>query len=141
MSCVLYVRRLAELPEGLRMPIRAAVAVKSKASLLREVLDSSGRYDAAKFARYLDWDQSDIARYLGKDRSAVSARPTAPSFQDHLAQLAAVIREALEFVGSDSLLRAWLRGRYRLRRSDRSRGPGVPLGVRRWGGAGDDQDP
>ncbi len=91
------------------MPIRAEVAIKSKASLLREVLDSSGRYDAAKFARYLDWDQSDIARYLGKDRSAVSARPTAPSFQDHLAQLAAVIREALEFVGSDSLLRAWLR--------------------------------
>jgi hypothetical protein len=91
------------------MPTRPEGAIKSKASLLQEVLDSSGRYDAAKFARYLDWDQSDIAKFLGRDRSAVSARPTAPSFQDHLAQLAAVIREALEFVGNDSLLRAWLR--------------------------------
>src|SRR5258707_9212533 len=91
------------------MPTRTEGAIKSKASLLQEVLDSSGRYDAAKFARYLDWDQSDIAKFLGRDRSAVSARPTAPSFQDHLAQLAAVIREALEFVGNDSLLRAWLR--------------------------------
>src|SRR5258707_4593763 len=94
-SCVLCAKgRSSEYEirqEFLSMPTRAAVAIKSKASLLREVLDSSGRYDAAKIARYLDWDQSDIARYLGKDRSAVSVRPTAVSFQDRLAQLAAVI--------------------------------------------------
>ena len=80
------------------------------ASFLGRFTDESGRYDATRFARELDWRQEDMAAYLGKTPAAVSKNPTSATSQDELARLAALVQHAYELNAEDMRLTiAWLR--------------------------------
>lgn len=78
--------------------------------LLREAIDSSGRYNVDALAKYLDWAKQDIARFLETGPSTLSREAAPQKYQDQLARLAAVMSHLLKHTG-DNLphARAWLR--------------------------------
>ena len=79
-------------------------------SNLRRFIGPDGRYDAALVARALDWDQKDLARFLGKHPSAISKNPTAHAHQTSLARLVALFDRVLTLAGDDNaVVIAWLR--------------------------------
>jgi hypothetical protein len=80
------------------------------ANFLGRFTDPSGRYDAIRFARELDWRQDEIAIYLNKSPAAVSKNPTSATGQDALARLAALVQHVFELNGENmGLTVAWLR--------------------------------
>ena len=77
---------------------------------LRPFTDADGRYDAAKIAAALDWEQREIARFLGRDPSSVSKNPSALSYQQQLARLVSLFNRIVELSGNDvGAAVAWLR--------------------------------
>ena len=78
---------------------------------LREFTDPQGRFDAMKIASVLDWEQREIARFLGKDPSTVSKNPAAQSYQDALARLVGLFRKIVELTSRSDVgaAVAWLR--------------------------------
>ncbi len=80
------------------------------ATSLRKLTDTRGRYDAIKVAQAIDWEQQEIAHFLGKDPSFISKNPVSPSFQDALAGLASLYGRLVELTGNDTAAAvAWLR--------------------------------
>jgi hypothetical protein len=81
-----------------------------KARMLRDATDEKGRYDAARIARLLDWNVSDVARYLGRDPSTISRFGASPVHQEKLAALASLAQEVFEIMQEDlRATRAWFR--------------------------------
>ncbi len=77
---------------------------------LRRFTDADGRYNAVRIAQALDWEQKDIARFLGRDPSAISRNPASQGYQNHLARLVALYERVLNLAGGDSAaVVAWLR--------------------------------
>jgi len=77
---------------------------------LRPFTDRDGRYDAGRIAAAFDWEQREIARFLGKDPSSVSKNPTALSYQDQLARLVSLFNRVVALAGGDFAgAVAWLR--------------------------------
>ncbi len=74
----------------------------------RALFDKQGRFSAKLVADLFGVPTSEVARWLGKSRQAVSQTPTAASLQQPLAELArvAAVRHA---VADDAAFRAWLR--------------------------------
>jgi hypothetical protein len=71
---------------------------------------SDGRFDAAKVAAALDWNQEDVAAYLDKTPGALSRNPTSSTSQDELARLVALVQRVYGLNGDDlGMTRAWLR--------------------------------
>jgi hypothetical protein len=93
------------------MPARTAAATPFRdARMLREATDESGRYDAAKIAKLLDWTISDLAQYLGRDASTISRFGASPVHQEKLAALACLAQEVFEIMREDlRATRAWFR--------------------------------
>ena len=61
-------------------------------------------------ARFVDWNQQDIAEFLGVNPSSLSRNSAAEKFQDPLSRLAAAIKHLLDVTGGDmAQARAWLR--------------------------------
>lgn len=78
--------------------------------VLRDALDDQGRYDAVKLAGLLDWSKADVAKYLGKDRSALQRFPAAATYQEALGALAEAFLKLLGLLSEDlPSARAWLR--------------------------------
>ena len=91
-----------------RPPPRAAPS--RERLVLTEVLDENGRYDANRFAHYLDWSQTDFAHYLKRNPSTIARHGAALEHQEALASLAAVVLQAEALFGGNlPSLRAWLR--------------------------------
>jgi hypothetical protein len=87
-----------------------ALAKRLLASNLRKLTDPHGRYDAVKVAHAFDWEQKEIARFLGKDPSSISKNPVSPSYQEALARLASLYQRVVELTGDDTAAAvAWLR--------------------------------
>jgi len=87
-----------------------AQAKRLLASNLRKLTDAHGRYDAVKIAHTFDWEQREIARFLGKDPSSISKNPVSPGYQDALARLASLYARVLDLTGDDTAAAvAWLR--------------------------------
>jgi antitoxin Xre/MbcA/ParS-like protein len=88
----------------------ATAPVVREARILREATDQNGRYDAAKIAHLLDWNVSDIDRYLGRDASTISRFGSSPVHQEKLAALASLIQEVFEIMREDlRTTRVWFR--------------------------------
>lgn len=80
------------------------------AGILEAALDETGRYDAAKLAKLLDWTNQDMAQYLGKDPSTISRFSASLQYQEPLAELAAIFNHLVSLMDGDlRLARAWLR--------------------------------
>jgi len=87
-----------------------AQAKRPLASNLRKLTDAQGRYDAVKVAGAFDWEQKEIARFLGKDPSSISKNPVSAGHQEALARLVSVYQRVLELTGDDTAaVVAWLR--------------------------------
>ena len=89
----------------------APVAVElKKARVLNDAIDHRGRYGAAQVAELLDWQVSDIAKYLGRAPSTISRFGASQVHQEKLAALAALVQNVFELT-SNSLraTRAWFR--------------------------------
>jgi len=88
----------------------AAARTFRDARILKDATDQSGRYDAARIARLLDWTISDIARYLGRDASTISRFGASSVHQEKLAALASLTQEVFEIMREDlRATRAWFR--------------------------------
>lgn len=89
----------------------AQAARRRLASTLRKLTDTRGRYDAIKIAHALDWEQKEIARFLGKDPSSISKNPVSPGYQDALARLASLFDRIIDLTGDDDTAAAvaWIR--------------------------------
>jgi putative toxin-antitoxin system antitoxin component (TIGR02293 family) len=78
--------------------------------LLRDALDSSGRYNVDALAKCLDWTKAEIAKFLETGPSTLSREAAPQKHQDNLARLAAVMKHLLDHTGNDvGQARAWLR--------------------------------
>ena len=87
-----------------------AQAKRRLAATLRKLTDEHGRYDAIKVAKAFDWEQKEIARFLGKDPSSISKNPVSPGYQDALARLASLFDRIVDLTGDDPAAAvAWLR--------------------------------
>jgi hypothetical protein len=87
-----------------------AVSTLKQARILREAIDRRGRYDAAKIAALLDWQISDIAKYLGRAPSTISRFGASQMHQEKLAALASLVQDAFSLTGDDlRATRAWFR--------------------------------
>jgi hypothetical protein len=53
--------------------MRASATTFKEARIIRDATDRRGRYGAAKLAELLDWQINDIAKYLGRAPSTISA--------------------------------------------------------------------
>src|SRR5437773_12510058 len=71
------------------------------AANLRKLTDERGRYDAIKVAQAFDWEQRELARFLGKDPSSISKNPVSPGYQDALARLASLFDRVVDLTGGD----------------------------------------
>lgn len=78
------------------------------ASILAEVVDDTGRYDARRLAEELGWTQAMIAGYVGRDPSTISRHGTSSRVQEELARLAALLQKLLRHMPLNQA-RAWLR--------------------------------
>lgn len=88
----------------------AAATIFKEARIIRSATDRRGRYEAAKLAELLDWQISDIAKYLGRAPSTLSRFGAAQVHQEKLAALAALTRDVFSLT-NDNLraMRAWFR--------------------------------
>jgi hypothetical protein len=87
-----------------------AVSTFKQSRVLREAIDRKGRYDAAKLAALLDWQISDIAKYLGRAPSTISRFGASQVHQEKLAALAALVQDVFELTIDDlRATRAWFR--------------------------------
>ncbi len=68
---------------------------------LRETIDKTGRYDAARLAKLLGWPFADFALYLERDPSTISRSGSAKAHQDKLARLVALVQEVLFLMNDD----------------------------------------
>lgn len=100
--------RLSSAAALLDPPRRKATHPLVAVEQARALFDRDGRFSAKKMADLYDVPMSDIARWVGKSRQAVSQTPAAASLQEPLAELArvAAVRHALR---DDAAFRAWLR--------------------------------
>lgn len=88
----------------------AAVRTFKEARILRDATDRRGRYGAAKLAELLDWQVSDIARYLGRAPSTISRFGASPVHQEKLAALAVLVQDVFGLTSEDlRATRAWFR--------------------------------
>ncbi len=69
--------------------------------IIRETIDESGHYDAARLAKLLGWSLADLGRYLERDASTISRSGSAHVHQDRLAILAAIIEEVFILMNED----------------------------------------
>jgi hypothetical protein len=87
-----------------------AVSILKQARILHEAIDRRGRYSAAKLAELLDWQISDIAKYLGRAPSTISRFGASRVHQEKLAALAALVHDVFELTIHDlRATRAWFR--------------------------------
>jgi hypothetical protein len=78
--------------------------------IIRETIDESGHYDAARLAKLLGWSLADLGRYLERDASTISRSGSAHVHQDRLATLAALIQEVFVLMNEDlAATIAWFR--------------------------------
>jgi len=89
----------------------ATVSVELKrAKVLNHAIDRRGRYAAAKIAELLDWQISDIAKYLGRAPSTISRFGTSQVHQEKLAALASLVHDVFALTeNSIRATRAWFR--------------------------------
>ena len=67
------------------------------------------RYDARQIASLMDISQSDLAKIIGERYDSLRRRPDSESYQQKLAPIAAILTELRHNLGSDKLVRVWLR--------------------------------
>ena len=77
------------------------MATLRQSPIIRETIDESGHYDAARLAKLLGWSLADLGRYLERDASTISRSGSAHVHQDRLATLAALIQEVFVLVNED----------------------------------------
>jgi hypothetical protein len=77
------------------------MATLQPSQIVREAIDKSGRYDAAKLAKLLGWSLSDMGRYLDRDPSTLSRSGSAAVHQDRLAVLASLVQEVFLSMNED----------------------------------------
>ena len=86
------------------------MATIRQSKIIRETIDESGRYDAARLAKLLSWTFTDLGRYLNRDPSTISRSGAAAAHQDRLATLAALVQEVFVLMNKDlPATIAWLR--------------------------------
>ena len=92
------------------MPVAPVIVTFKRARVLRHATDRHGRFGAAKLAELLDWQISDIAKYLGRAPSTISRFGASQVHQEKLAALASLVQQVFELT-NDSLraTRAWFR--------------------------------
>jgi hypothetical protein len=77
------------------------MATLRQSPIIRETIDESGHYDAARLAKLLGWSLADLGRYLERDASTISRSGSAHVHQDRLAILAALIEEVFVLMNED----------------------------------------
>ena len=77
------------------------MAIVRPSIIIRDAIDESGRYDAARLAKLLNWSLGDLGRYLDRDPSTVSRSRSAQAHQDRLAVLAALVQEVFVLMNED----------------------------------------
>jgi hypothetical protein len=82
------------------------MATLRQSPIIRETIDESGHYDAARLAKLLGWSLADLGRYLERDASTISRSGSAHVHQDRLATLAALIQEVFVLMNEDLLRRS-----------------------------------
>lgn len=88
----------------------AAVTTLKQARILENAIDRRGRFGAAKLAELLDWQTSDIARYLGRAPSTISRFGASQVHQEKLAALASLVQQVFELTNNSlRATRAWFR--------------------------------
>ena len=88
----------------------AATASLKRAKILHEALDRRGRFGAAKLAELLDWQNSDLAKYLDCATSTISRIGPSQVHQEKLAALASLVQQVFELTNKDlRATRAWFR--------------------------------
>jgi hypothetical protein len=84
--------------------------VFKQAKVLNHAIDRRGRYGAAKLAELLDWQTTDIARYLGRAPSTISRFGASQVHQEKLAVLASLVQDVFGLAeNSLRATRAWFR--------------------------------
>ena len=86
------------------------MATLRQSKIIRETIDESGRYDAARLAKLVGWSLADLGRYLDRAPLTISRSGSAQAHQDRLATLAALVQEVLVLTNEDvPATIAWLR--------------------------------
>src|SRR5438270_10455747 len=77
------------------------MATLRQSPIIRDSIDSTGRYDAPKLAKLLGWSLADMGRYLDRDASTISRSGSASIHQDRLAALASLVQEVFLLMNED----------------------------------------
>ncbi len=92
------------------MPVAPVIVTFKRARVLRHATDRRGRFGAAKVAELLDWQISDIAKYLGRAPSTISRFGASHVHQEKLAALAVLVQDVFGLTDNSlRATRAWFR--------------------------------